>query len=161
MAVVNDAPLLTLAQVKKWEARKAELDQQIRAAQEELVGITRNLDAASVFVRMKNGNGSAAPASHEDSAKDRSADEGFPDAVLRVAALEGTAFRPASLRDMLKKSGVNMASLEANPGYLYTVLGRLVQRGKLEKRRNGLYRVIPSTGSSKEETGAVAAPVRQ
>lgn len=77
--------------------------------------------------------------------------------VLRSSP-EGLA--PAQLRVALKATGYDMATLDANPNYLYTVLGRMIRRKRIEKRRNGKYRLTAVNGSSQEGTGAVAAPAR-
>ena len=154
----SDTPLLTLSQVREWEARKADLEQQMRAMQDELASIVRKFDAASVFVRIQNGH--AEPPGIDKPAGDQAPTETIVDAIIRVVGdSRGSAMGPSQIKAALKASGFNVAGLEANPGYLYTVLGRLLKRGKLEKRR-GAYRVPARSSSPQGETGAVAAPAR-
>lgn len=160
MAPINDTPLLTLGQVEKWTERRNALEKQIRDAQEELVSLNRNLDASRVFLEMMAGNKDAQPPQQEEAVQGVAESEGPSDAVVRITGAYPQGATPSQIKEALAASGFDMKSLTANPGYLYTILGRLVRRGKLEKRRNGLYRKPASASSPQGETGAVGTPAR-
>jgi hypothetical protein len=158
MTVQFDTPLLTVGQVQAWEARREEVRKQIEEAQKEFDELTNKLDAASVFVRL-GASASAKVIAPELETPEPPAKESVGDAIVRAAKHFPSGAPPADIKAQLAASGFDMTALNANLGYFYTVLGRLVQRGKLERRRNGHYRVPAPSNSAQAETGAVAAPV--
>lgn len=151
-------PLLTLDDVETWKARKVELESVIQSAEQELQEIVRKLTAAEMFMKpAKIAPAATAPVPQDQNgANDASPTLG--DRLVAIAARSPSGFTPLEMRDTLRAEGFDMAGLDANTSYLYTLLGRLVKRGRLEKRR-GKYR-LAQRNPSQDGTGAVAAPVR-
>ena len=160
MVGIGDTPLLTLGQVEKWRQRRAELEAQIAAANDELTVIVRKLSAASEFLEPAKGH-EAASSQTPPKANGAAATPTvtLPEAILKTVAPYGDdGATPGEIKLALQSSGFDMAKIEANPGYVYTVLHRLLTRKKLERRRNGAYRLAPKPSSPEGEPGAVAAP---
>jgi hypothetical protein len=153
----SDTPILTVGQLEEWTARKAELETRLRETQEELTGIVRLLEAANILLgEMKDAPVPAVSAS--PAAVPPAGSDTVPGAILKVAAAYPDGASPNEIKGSLAVSGFDMTRLDASPGYIYTVLGRLVARGKMEKRRNGNYRIKPVLSSPQGETGAAEAP---
>jgi hypothetical protein len=159
MANNDDTPLLTRGQVERWKARDRELEMEIIRLGQEQRELHRKLEAAAVFLGDEPQKTEVTQVAAAKPSVDEPS-EGLGDAITRIAALYGKdGALPGVIRKALITSGYDMTRFNANPGYFYTVMGRLLQRGKLEKRRNGAYRVPAPASSPEGETGAVAAPV--
>ena len=157
----GEKSLQKLEQVRQWEARKTELEKEARDVQDELARVSRMLEAAQVFMQLQ---GESVPAAAGQSVMFD--DGGSPQYSLAGAILlalgssaAGELMNPAGIKAKIQAFGFDLARLNANPGYLYTTLGRLVKRGQILKTANGKYRLAPQQNSPKGETGAVAAPV--
>ncbi len=161
MAGTDDILQLLRDQAEKWKARDRELDSEIHRLSDEQTSIRRKLEAAAVLIGDEPKQPEAPKAETPKPASNTTAPaEPVTDAIVRIAGLYKEAGAlPGELKGSLHSSGYDMSKFSANPGYFYTVLGRLVNRGKLERRRNGAYRVPQQPSSPQGETGAVGAPV--
>jgi hypothetical protein len=137
MSSKNDAPLLTHADIEAWEVRKAELTKDVQNLQEELGSLERKLAAANVIVGERLGLERPKPEPEGPLSAEK-----IGDAIVRVLAPYPDGATPGEIKGSLGVSGFDMSKIEANPTYFYTTLHRLLKRKKIERRRNGAYRVM-------------------
>jgi hypothetical protein len=161
---MNDAiPLLTVAQIQVWAARRIEIANTLATLEAEDAVLQRKLEAAKVFVDEAMKNDMANQPHDEDGlAADpnapsmEAAEESISHGVLAaVAAMKG-APKAVAIRKWIVTNNPDVAKkLEAHPGYLYTTLMRHVRGRRLAKRGKG-YRL--PINSPKGETGRAATP---
>lgn len=138
--MTNDTPLLTLSQVRDWEARCVELRLLLTKSTEELDLLTLKIDAARKLIDLLPRDMAFSPSEQpvetaQATPADEQSDESISDVVLSaVVALKGSA-KANVVRDWIAKNHPTVsARLDANPAYLYTSLMRHVRGGRLAKR---------------------------
>ena len=161
MTVLYDKPILTMAQVREWQARSAEIAVAMRAMNEEMAGLARKLEAAKILIgelpEMEIAvSTELPPAERGETEPDQTHAESLSDAALDAVAALGNVPRPDAIKKWIVESRpAHRERLASSPNYFYTVLIRHVQKGRLIREGNG-YRL--PTSSPQGEAGAVAAP---
>jgi len=146
--------LLTADDLLRWREEDKRLEEKIRQLQQERADVRRKLEAAEVFAeRLSDGQETVLPVAQGGD----STDEGDSIPARLVANLRetGDSLTIKQIRQRLIDLGFS-EKLRVRPNYHYATTYRLTRRGRLLRRGNR-YRAA-SISSSKEETGAVAAP---
>jgi hypothetical protein len=121
-----------MAQVRDWEAEKAVIEDRIKTDQEKLAVVVRKLDAANTLIRLMGFDQSEGSEPEPPDAASITA------AVYAAINSHPNGANPQEIRGALENSQFRSQVL-ANPNYLYTVIHRLAQRGRIVKRDNGTY----------------------
>jgi len=145
--------LITAETARELERRQQELHQRIAELQKEFAVVTQQLAAIPLFLAHANGEqptgaDSSAVGTETPRADVTSAEISLPSAVKRVLQENGR-MSAVEIREAVVRAGVPREKLGAGGSYLYTVLGRLDQRGHIERHR-GKYSIVP--GVPIEET---------
>jgi hypothetical protein len=159
----SDRPLLTLAQVRAWEARIQEIAAAVQALRDEEAQLSRKLEAVHVLVddlsavdvchieiapQQPIQTATERPANEEEDTRKRGA---FPDAVIMAISTIGGAPLPKTIRAWLRENGATaFIRGKADTQYFYTSLMRHAENGRLIKVGDG-YRL--PTSSAQAETG--------
>jgi hypothetical protein len=156
----DNKPLLTLAQLQSWQARRVEIASVMGALAQEDGVLARKIEAAKIFVDDAMENDAVFDeellSSSPDAPTMEVAEANVSRAVLAaVGAMKGTP-KAAAIRRWITVNNPEVATkLDASPAYLYTTLMRHVRGKRLAKRGKG-YRL--PIGSPKGETGGVVTP---
>jgi hypothetical protein len=158
----SDRPLLTLAQVRAWQARRHEIGATIKALSDEDADLQRRLEAVQVLMGELPAD-EATPTEFAEAGADmteppqhESGGELFPQTVLNAVTALGGAPLPIAIRQWIKNYGPTQKAKErADTQYFYTCLMRHAARGYLIKVGNGYS--LPSS-STQVETGGVVSP---
>lgn len=153
----EDRPLLTLAQVREWQARHTEIGREMQTLQAEQGFLARKLEAAKILMgdipALSEGT---ADGPNEPHSSENVAGTSLADAALQAVEALGNLPRPEAIKAWISERYPDLAEkLKSSPNYFYTVLIRHVQKGRLVREGTG-YRLAAS--SPQGETGAVAAP---
>jgi hypothetical protein len=152
----SDRPLLTLAQVRAWQARRREIGGAIQALRDEDADIERKLDAVYVLMGELPADDTEAAEAQQQEPENESDGELFPQTVLNAVSALGGAPLPMAIRHWIKAHGPTQKSRErADSQYFYTCLMRHAERGYLIKVGSGYS--LPSS-SAEAETGDVVDP---
>lgn len=130
------------------------MDERIRQLQQERADVRRKLEAAEVFAERLSGGQETAPPTVQESDQANEGDS-IPGRLVANLLETGDSLTVKQIRQRLIDLGFG-EKLRVRPNYHYATTYRLTKRGKLLRRGNR-YRAAPIS-SSKEETGAVAAP---
>jgi hypothetical protein len=133
------------------ERRKDEIEREMDRLREEYQRVTRQLEAIPLFLAEANGISARAEdnvvARESISVQPRSGSLGLNGEApknteemslpmkVKLALQRNGRMTPLELRDALMKMGVERERFGATFSYLYTVLGRLEQRGQIQKVR--------------------------
>jgi hypothetical protein len=157
--MTNDTPLLTLSQVRDWEARRAELRSLLARNTEELELLTLKIDAAKNLidllpVDMARSLTEELTESAENSTPNSKGDNSVSHVVLSAVIAQKGSAKANVIREWISEHHPSVSEkLVANPAYLYTSLMRHVKAGRLAKRGKS-YRVpkSPSAGAPEPTT---------
>jgi hypothetical protein len=124
-----------MAQVREWELEKEVIEDRIKTDQEKLAVVQRKLDAANTLIRLMGFDQSEGSEPEPPEPPDAAS---ITAAVLSAINSHQNGATPQEIRGALENSQFRSQIL-ANPNYLYTVIHRLAQRGRIMKRGNGSY----------------------
>jgi hypothetical protein len=133
--VSSDTPILTIGQVHKKMAERAEKVLRRDELDREIVELDKWLAAAALLT----GTDVAAATDWEvesDEILDLiDNDENMADATKRILTASRRALSHRQIQDALRKTPLFADRLDKNPNYYYTMVSRLVKRGEIEKFR--------------------------
>lgn len=147
---------ITSETVSQLERRKAELQEEMTRLHAEYSLVSRQLEAIPLFLGVANGHPKEPPAPPPQPAPepiseptaaaspepaDGSAPPSLPMAVKATLQKHGR-MTAGEIRDAVLREGIPRERLGATFSYLYTVLGRLAQRGQIQKIRSK-YQLAP------------------
>jgi|SRR5438128_10917789 len=147
--------VITPETARELERRQQELQQKMAELQKEYAVVTQQLAAIPLFLASVNGE--QQPVSGEaEAGRAQSRPDPMPTAgeislplAVKRALQEYGRMSAVEIREAVIRAGVPREKLGAGGSYLYTVLGRLDQRGHIERHR-GRYFLVP--GVAIEET---------
>lgn len=129
--------------IREWETRLVQIDQEAAALQKERDLLSRKLAAVPLFQASGNGRShpvasSAASTVGASEPGDQAADSPtLPEAVRKILEPRPSHYTKLTLRKALLESGLPQAKLGTRYNYYYTVLGRMESSGELSWDRRG------------------------
>ena len=138
--------ILTPETATQLERDKERLEREITKLRAEHELVCRKLEAIPLF--LAEANGGPAPEPHKDTAADSrssnkisAVDMSVPMAVKSVLQEHGR-LSAREIREAVLRAGISRERLGSTFSYLYTVLGRLQERGQIQRVR-GKYQLPP------------------